>query len=375
MEQVWAIWGRTLELDPAYTPVYDHLIIGGHLHASPEQRRDLFRGYTQQESSTLSAMAGEVFGPIINGGREFVLNPETIVALDGTGLGYMTWLPVYAPDQMPDDFMAWVEAGLQERRQRAVLQGSLSGVLSSEYSLNLVLGRPGRAAEVREEALAAGVWPRLQRRTIYDALWEGVALEDAEASVEMADARIAALNGDSLSLDDALDVTVAEIWRHQSDPSYTNPSAAARIRAAAGYAAYPQDLHFEFLAQLLEEWDHVRAGSPAAAPDRLFSILDRGLTGEVVSHSILFAAAQVFEEAGDLEGALEMLDRTNFQSFLNQRYATRLWRESGRLAALTGDAPRAIQEYRRWLTLHLGAEPSVMPEVEAVRAEVERLGG
>ena len=50
-------------------------------------------------------------------------------------------------------------------------------------------------------------------------------------------------------------------------------------------------------------------------------------------------------------------------------------REQGRLAALTGDTERAIRAYSHYLKLRSDPEPEVLPEVEAVRAELARLVG
>jgi hypothetical protein len=55
-------------------------------------------------------------------------------------------------------------------------------------------------------------------------------------------------------------------------------------------------------------------------------------------------------------------------------HATRL-REEGRLAELVGDREAAIRAYRNYLSLRPDPEPSVRPEVEQVRKELERLEG
>jgi hypothetical protein len=48
-------------------------------------------------------------------------------------------------------------------------------------------------------------------------------------------------------------------------------------------------------------------------------------------------------------------------------------RDEGRLAALVGDRDGAIRAYRLFTALRATAEPTIQPEVRAVRAELVRL--
>jgi len=50
-------------------------------------------------------------------------------------------------------------------------------------------------------------------------------------------------------------------------------------------------------------------------------------------------------------------------------------REEGRLAALVGDTAAAVRAYRHYLALRNDPEPVLRPEVERIRAELERLEG
>jgi len=84
--------------------------------------------------------------------------------------------------------------------------------------------------------------------------------------------------------------------------------------------------------------------------------------------ALLFIVAGLFEELGEPERALEVVWR-GFSFF------STMLREEGRLAALTGDRERAILAYSHYLNLRSVPEPEVLPEVEAVRAELARLVG
>jgi hypothetical protein len=50
-------------------------------------------------------------------------------------------------------------------------------------------------------------------------------------------------------------------------------------------------------------------------------------------------------------------------------------REEARLAAVVGDRHGAIRALRHWLALHDDPEPSVRPEVDAVKGELAKLVG
>jgi len=86
---------------------------------------------------------------------------------------------------------------------------------------------------------------------------------------------------------------------------------------------------------------------------------------------IYFIVADLFEELGEPERALGAVGGAGMKAWFFSAYL----REQGRLAALTGDTERAIRAYSHYLKLRSDPEPEVLPEVEAVRAELARLVG
>ena len=373
-DRVQTIWGRALELQPGFMPILDHLLPVLGRFGTTEEFRFLLRSYQEN--------GGQIpfFRELAEGGTDLTppVDETDVAALNGTALTWGKWAPVWAPDHVSEDFMTLVEAMFEEsrRRARAGIDISLSNALNGEYELNLVLGRPGRAEAVREEAIAEGVRPRFTRATIHDGVWEGVAVDDAQAAVDAISARLQAAGGEPLTINGARDLLAVELWRHQRDPEYSNLPAAEPVRAAMTRAAHPEDLRFEAVALLIEAWAQVRSGGPAPTLERLVEIIREGPGDVARDEAFLLAVARVLEESGDREAALDMLHRVNSNSGSSTvKYATKVLRERGRLSALTGDTAGAIRDYRRWLTLHAAAEPSVLPEVEAVRAEVARLGG
>jgi tetratricopeptide (TPR) repeat protein len=368
VERTRTIWGRALELQRDYAPVLDHLLFTEPRHGTPEQLRSFALGLAERGS-----FSAYLFEEIAEGGTRINLPIDSIATMPAVGLTYLKWLPVYAPDQIPDDFIPFVEGIFEEARRRAAagLDIRLSSALNDEYDLNLVYGRPARAAAVREEAIREGVRSRHTRATILDHAWLGASAEDVEAAVEIFDARLRDAQGEPLTMELARDLLAVEIWRHQQDRGYSNPAAAERLRAAVSGAPHPEDLRFEALALLIEAWARVRDGRPAPELARLTEIIREDPGTPVSTNDFSMAVSRVFEEAGDLEAALDMMYRTRSGG----RYTAKLWLERGRLSALTGDTSAAILNYRRWLKLEVAAEPSVLPEVEAVRAELARLGG
>ena len=83
--------------------------------------------------------------------------------------------------------------------------------------------------------------------------------------------------------------------------------------------------------------------------------------------------ARLRERQGDLKAALVAVRRRGYAYHLTDYFAQHL-REEGRLAALTGDRAGAIKAYRHYLALRSDPEPALRPAVEAVRAELAKLG-
>src|SRR5206468_11785915 len=81
-------------------------------------------------------------------------------------------------------------------------------------------------------------------------------------------------------------------------------------------------------------------------------------------------AAQLHEARGDIRGARDALRRQGGIYFLSTRL-----QEEGRLSALLGDTAAAIRAYRHYLDLRNDPEQALRPQVDHVRAELERLGG
>lgn len=82
-------------------------------------------------------------------------------------------------------------------------------------------------------------------------------------------------------------------------------------------------------------------------------------------------SARLHEGMGDPHGALAAVRRGRW--FHPPMFLSTYLREEGRLAALTGDREGAISAYRHYLRLRSDPEPSLRPQVAAVREELARL--
>ena len=72
--------------------------------------------------------------------------------------------------------------------------------------------------------------------------------------------------------------------------------------------------------------------------------------------AIVLATADTYERLGDPETALRVLERESNFNNLRWPFGARFARERGRLAALTGDTARAIEEYEFSLVMRSQAD-------------------
>jgi tetratricopeptide (TPR) repeat protein len=173
---------------------------------------------------------------------------------------------------------------------------------------------------------------------------------------------------------------VSELWRTSRGRFETTRQVITRLRAVTlpkDREATARDRRFMEISRVcttvleaLLATHEARADAPEALA-RLDSVMRAGPVSayELTSAGNL-TAARLFEQRGDLEAALDAV-RRRVHHF--GTYESTHLREEGRLAALLGDREEAIAAYERYLTLRSDPEPSVAPEVEAVRQALARL--
>ena len=108
---------------------------------------------------------------------------------------------------------------------------------------------------------------------------------------------------------------------------------------------------------IVASFDSLRSLSPATG------LVDEGT----------MVLARLFESLGENRRAMEVASRRTFHS------TSGYWANSNlmqaRNAALLGERDRAIAAYRRYLAYRASPEPSLMAEVQRVRAELAKLEG
>ncbi|HMN10595.1 MAG TPA: serine/threonine-protein kinase [Gemmatimonadaceae bacterium] len=196
------------------------------------------------------------------------------------------------------------------------------------------------------------------------------------------------------------DLCVATLWRVSHGETDGARQAIGRLGVrAAGDTPHAATSHM-LCAALLEAKFRFSSGAPGAASalDRLDSLMRGGpgaqRNGPPVSFTLSPAyvrsmigispvgfedfanieIARMREQQGDVRAALAALRRRPYAYHLTDYLAPTL-REHGRLAALAGERAEAIRAYRHYLALRSDPEPALQPAVDAVRAELARLGG
>jgi tetratricopeptide (TPR) repeat protein len=157
-------------------------------------------------------------------------------------------------------------------------------------------------------------------------------------------------------------------------------AAREAVRAWSG-ALKPRDTAYalltaDFFRQLLEaqlaQADH--QADALARLSELDSVLETAPTAGELEPLGNIVLARLWHQRGDNFRALATVRRQVTGLGLQPINVTAL-RDEGRYAALAGDTAGAIRAYRHYLTLRSDPEPSILPAVEEVRAELARVEG
>ena len=168
-----------------------------------------------------------------------------------------------------------------------------------------------------------------------------------------------------------------EAWRLSRGDTSRTQASIDRLRTIFRVQRLEGQVEPETEVALLEAMRaDLRGAGQAPAVERLDSLL--AVSDYTNQHEGRLAAgnfvvARLLEKMGQPQRALTAIRRQRV--WMNNTityHATRL-REEGRLAALVGDRDAAIRAYRSYLALRPDPEPSMQPEVEHVRRELERL--
>ena len=171
---------------------------------------------------------------------------------------------------------------------------------------------------------------------------------------------------------------VLEPWRlSRGDTSQTRRSIA-RLRELTRTltGARRIDAEVEIAAIEAMHADVTRSANLRAATmrlDSLLRVLDYASTNVGRASFANLVATRLLEKIGDTRVALAAARRRSDAWAQNNPYLATQLREQGRLAAIAGEREEAIRSYRHYLRLRADAEPTLRPQVEAVRQELMKL--
>ncbi len=246
------------------------------------------------------------------------------------------------------------------------------------HDLALNRGRPRDALAGRE---IGDFHPRGGPRSlIYDALYWGgdtVAAAAAARTIEQTLAGPVPPDSDPHLHAYYYDICTLEQWRLGHEDLRSAPASITRLRAAAGIQKIQWPEEHERCADLLDAWHGTIARLPdarrrLARVDSLQTAYPVGITASPIKASNLIVA-RLWTAQGDW-GRAEAAASRRLRGFNPEFLSTHLL-EEGRAAALAGHRTTAIRALQHYLALRYDPEPSVRPEVEAVRSELARLVG
>jgi hypothetical protein len=215
---------------------------------------------------------------------------------------------------------------------------------------------------------------------IYDALYWGgdtIAAGAAARKIEQTLAGPRPPESDPILHTYYYDVCTLEQWRLAHEDLRSGPASITRLRAAAGIQKIQFPEEHERCADLLDAWHATIARLPdarrrLARVDSLQTAYPVGVTGSPIQASNLIVA-RLWAAQGDWARA-EAAAYRRFRG-MNPTFLSTHLLEEGRAAALAGHRTTAIRALQHYLALRYDPEPTVRPEVEAVRAELARLVG
>jgi TolB-like protein len=208
---------------------------------------------------------------------------------------------------------------------------------------------------------------------IYDALyWGGDTAAAAEAARKIEQSLTNSRQPESDPDLSYRDVCTLEQWRLAHRDLHSAPLSIARLRGSATVHGIQAPGEHERCAELLDAWHATIARLPDARQrlarvDSLQRTEPAGVRGSNLIVARLWAAHGDWAQA---EAAAYRRFRGMHPEFLSTHLL-----EEGRAAARAGHRTTAIRALQHYLALRYDPEPSVRPEVEAVRAELARLVG
>ena len=275
-------------------------------------------------------------------------------------------------------FMIWTGIGLEdfdrasaEDMRRALVSRPVRAVTVQRWTA-LYRGRPSRVPSVGAPEFGPREDLRIRLR---DAVWW-----NADTTVALAAAReLARLTAEAgrrgpATLDDRRDRCALGLWHAARGELSPADSVARWLRRIPALPAAAQ--HDELCSALLAAAGAAGRRDPAARTitgiaDSLARTYVFAVSGAITDANLLLA--RIWEQQGDASRALRAVQRGASEYSSRPVFLSTLVRETGRLAALTGDTALARASYRHFLALHDDPDPALARQVALVRTALAEL--
>jgi DNA-binding SARP family transcriptional activator len=275
-------------------------------------------------------------------------------------------------------FMIWTGIGLEdfdrasaEDMRRALVSRPVRAVTVQRWTA-LYRGRPSRVPPVGAPEFGPREDLRIRLR---DAVWWNADTTDALAAArELARLTAEAGRRGPATLDDRRDRCALGLWHAARSELSQADSAARWLRRMPALPAAAQ--HDELCLALLAAAGAAGRRDPAARTitgiaDSLARTYVFAVSGAITDANLLLA--RIWEQQGDAPRALRAVQRGASEYSSRPIFLSTLVRETGRLAALTGDTALARASYRHFLALHDDPDPALAREVALVRTALAEL--
>jgi tRNA A-37 threonylcarbamoyl transferase component Bud32 len=383
-------FARALELDSTFAPALAHLVELAALASDKGKARRLAAIYFAQAAD---ADAADYVRWIVAQATE---DKETLVAIRGrferlsrislnriTGFGQVNGIGLHDVELGVRQLAAWPESPVTRLGAGA---GPHINAALSLHALALNQGRPSaaldavskiRAAEPIEVGFSTSFFESDQLLVLDALFWDGDSRAGAEAARRVERRARAPLSRDARQRAiQYAEMCAAAMWRLAHGDTAETGVTIARLRAGLApedSASYHGGSPIVCHAMVTALYEQATGGSAARdALGRLDSLQSAGLYvfGTDFGNLVL---ARLYETRGNLQAALAALRRRPYDWDSGPEYLSTFLREEGRLAALTGDREGGIHAYRHYLALRSDPEPPLGPQVDSVRAELDRL--
>lgn len=358
---------RALQIDSSLTPALLHkvdfaIISGNRQEAERFNRIRALRDPTGSAARYQFLLRSRFFGDSAalqawRSARDTLPFNELYVA---------SFLP-FLDGQGVDDALSTMEIWLK----RATTRAERLTALEVTHKAYLTLGAPSKAAASLRERALLGDEVMAYFRGVTDALYA----DGDPAFANEAAAKLEELRGSAPDRKARSAAACALAQRKIINGQGVDMSVERRV-IMAGAESTGDSINSRLCLLLVDALNaDLNKANQMQKVDALDAFLRSGPAADELMLSIgNMATSRLYERNGDRASALRAIQRRAFSPGTLDLGVAAL-REEARLRAATGDRAGAIKRYRKYLDLHLRAEPSLKQQDDAARRDLARLTG